>query len=226
MAQCSNFSMKKIIFILLLFSFFACKQKAEKKTVDKGFKLHRLQLGYGAGVVEFELDEKFDKMYNWMKLGDNSCDKDSIYRFQNKQTLFYQIPLGWFDTLPNDTFYIKHFGFNCFSIFVESCKMRQSKTRNDSYVMRWNKEILKQHKESNSKFKYEFDTLLKIDSLFISIRLDSFIRYRTGKTQSTFEADLIHYDRVIKFQFQNTENHDSTWFRNCMKTFESIRFVK
>jgi hypothetical protein len=220
-------SMKNSLFILLLFTtFFSCQQKEKTQVVEKGFKLHRLKLGYNAGVVEFMLDERMDTLYRWKKFGDNRCDDDSIYRFQNHQTLFYKIPLTYFDTLPHDTFYRNHLGFNCLTIFVESCRLKQAQAKSDSSLLKLNKLILKQHKESFHNFKLDVDTLIRNDSLLIPIRLDHCFKFSNGKQDFNFVGDIIHHDILIHFKFQNTENPDSIWFRNCMKTFESIRFMK
>ena len=202
--------------------FFACKQKA----LEKGFRWHQQRLGYGVGNVEFILTDKYDTGYQWLKSGDNGCGDDSIIRFQNVKTKFYEIPKNWFDTLPPNEW--KIFGYNCFDIKVNRCcNTKQGRQEDDSWMIKRTFRIEKGIKSYNRNFLgFDYDTLIKRDSFYISIRYTNFFELRNGKKIKEFTANTIYKHKEITFLFQNTEDADSTWFRSCLKTFESIKFVK
>jgi hypothetical protein len=171
-----------------------------------------------------------------------SCQQKEKVKFQSKKNLeiVYSIPLK------------KHLilMFNLSSEYCSQTWWRNNSTKSISYFYLNCNSLQKNEPHSgcvpdsiflDKKRKNDFFTI-KIENpiwdslVYLEVKnymLKSGLRPKIDSSKFLGEKRIYEIRKtekignyLLNFIFQNTENPDSIWFRNCMKTFESIRFVK
>lgn len=211
----------------MIFSFFACQRKnkmVSKVKIDTTFIKQRQVLDYNVGPVEFLLTKDFDTCYCWKR---GSWIK-YFYTYQNQKDKFFEFTqfaeYPFWDKSVWDSLYNSQ--VNNLTITTGIIKLYYNKS-DDSIVLKTNDRI---NKCLNGNWGDSFkglivDTIIKVDNHDWSVC--QYKVWNNYKNQSNMlRAFTFLGGKGITFQFENTESPDSTWFQNCMKTFESIRFMK